>query len=210
MSAALLAAALGYLLGSFSGSLMLGRLRGVDVRRHGSGNAGGTNALRVLGWRMALLVVAIDLGKGLLAVFLAWRLFPVDPDWSGAAAGLAAVLGHCFPLWHGFRGGKGVATAAGASLLLLPLATVGAIAALWLLTLLASGIVSLASLLAALALALLAFFPFAELPARLFAAAVGALVIVMHEANIERLFQGTERRFERVWLLRRWLGGKAR
>lgn len=97
----------GYLLGSVSGSLLLGRRLGVDVREHGSGNAGGTNALRVLGARIALLVVLIDVGKGALAVAVAWVIFPAEPDWPGAAAGLGAVVGHCFPLWHGFRGGKG-------------------------------------------------------------------------------------------------------
>lgn len=193
----------GYLLGSVSGSLLLGRRLGVDVREHGSGNAGGTNALRVLGARIALLVVLIDVGKGALAVAVAWVIFPAEPDWPGAAAGLGAVLGHCFPLWHGFRGGKGVASAAGASFLLLPL-WVPALAALWLLGLLASGFVSLASLLAAAALALLAFFPFAELPVRLFAGLVAAVVILRHEANIERLIQGRENRFERIWLLKRF------
>lgn len=207
MSEALLAGLIGYLLGSLSGSLLLGRWYGVDVRQHGSGNAGGTNALRVLGPRVALLVVLIDVGKGGLAVLLAWLLFPITPDWPGAAAGLAAVLGHCYPLWHGFRGGKGVASAAGASMLLLPWWVPG-LAALWLLTLLASGFASLASLLAALALCLLAFFPFAELPVRLFAILAGAVVILRHESNIERLIQGRESRFERVWLLRRWLTRK--
>ncbi len=203
MSEALLAGLIGYLLGSLSGSLLLGRWYGVDVRRHGSGNAGGTNALRVLGPRVALLVVLIDVGKGGLAVLLAWALFPAMPDWPGATAGFAAVLGHCYPLWHGFRGGKGVASAAGASILLLPWWVPG-LASLWLLTLLASGFASLASLLAALALCLLAFFPVAELPVRLFAIFAGALVILRHEGNIERLIVGRESRFERVWLLRRW------
>ncbi|MDW8478885.1 MAG: glycerol-3-phosphate 1-O-acyltransferase PlsY [Xanthomonadales bacterium] len=198
----LLAAALGYLLGSVSGAVLLGRLHGLDPRQHGSGNAGGTNVLRLLGPQVAAAVVAIDLGKGLLAAALGGQLWP-EPAGAGAAlAGFAAVVGHCYPLWHGFRGGKGVATTAGASLIVLPW-QVPPLALVWLLTLLASGIASLASILAALALALLALWPFGELPARLFAVAAGAWVLLMHQANIERLRQGREPRLERLRLLRR-------
>ena len=104
-----------YLLGSVSGSLLLGRARGVDIREHGSGNAGGTNAFRTLGWKFALGVAAIDIAKGVLATWLALRLAPVGQPLSvsehGYAAAAIAVVGHIWPLWHGFRGGKGAATA---------------------------------------------------------------------------------------------------
>src|SRR5688572_18436357 len=90
-----------YLLGSLSGSLLLGRLRGVDIREHGSGNAGGTNALRTLGWRFALGTVLIDIGKGVAAVWLAMAFGPALP-WLPYAAGFAAVLGHVWPVFHGF------------------------------------------------------------------------------------------------------------
>lgn len=102
---------LSYLLGSVLGSLLLGRLRGVDVRQHGSGNAGATNALRVLGRGMAVAVLAIDAGKGVLAVTLIPAL-PFGPElsWVPILCAFAVVLGHVYPVFHGFKGGKGAAT----------------------------------------------------------------------------------------------------
>src|SRR3982750_4175819 len=98
---------LAYLLGSLSGSLLLGRFRGVDIRTQGSGNAGGTNALRTQGWKFALGVVVVDVGKGALAAWLALRSAPTDGTLSpyavALAASLAAVIGHVWPVWHGFR-----------------------------------------------------------------------------------------------------------
>ena len=111
---------LAYLLGSVSGSLLLGRFKNVDIRAQGSGNAGGTNAFRTQGLLFALGVVLIDVGKGFIA---AWWIPSLDfGELHGnmevntlvMACGFAAVLGHCFPIWHGFRGGKGAATAVGA------------------------------------------------------------------------------------------------
>jgi acyl phosphate:glycerol-3-phosphate acyltransferase len=113
---------LSYLLGSIVGSLLVGRLRGgVDIRELGSGNAGGTNALRTQGKSFAIWVLVIDIAKGWLAVRLIapWVLpgvAPSPPDlavWAPAACGIAAIAGHVYPLWHGFRGGKGVATLVG-------------------------------------------------------------------------------------------------
>ncbi len=116
-STELLNIVLAYLLGSFSGSLMLGALRKVDIRLSGSGNAGGTNAFRTQGLRFALGVVLIDVAKGVLAAALISRLHFLGGggagDYSTQAllCGFAAIVGHCFPVWHGFRGGKGAATA---------------------------------------------------------------------------------------------------
>ena len=110
-----------YLLGSLSGSLLLGKLRGVDIRQHGSGNAGGTNALRTQGWKFALGTVLVDVGKGALAAWLALR-FGGDVAWLPYAAAGAAVLGHVYPVFHGFRGGKGAGTLVGVLLVLWPLA----------------------------------------------------------------------------------------
>ena len=195
-----------YLLGSVSGSLLLGRLRGVDIRRHGSGNAGGTNALRTLGWRFALGVVAIDLGKGALAAWLALRFAPLgqalDVTAHGYAAAACAVVGHVWPLWHGFRGGKGAATAVGGLLMLWPW-SIGVLLPVWMAVLVATGYVGLSTLLAALALPLLAWGTDAE-PARLWFSIFAALFIAFtHRANLQRLRQGTESRFERARLLHR-------
>jgi glycerol-3-phosphate acyltransferase PlsY len=133
-----------YLLGSLSGSLLLGRLHGVDIRRLGSGNAGGTNALRSLGWRFGLGVVAIDIAKGAAAAWLGARLHAAAPAGfddaftQGALCGFAAIVGHCWPLYFGFRGGKGAASAAGAIAVLMPALLVPVLVA-WQLVLVATG-----------------------------------------------------------------------
>ena len=202
-----------YLLGSVSGSLLLGRLRGVDIRRHGSGNAGGTNALRTLGWRFALGVVAIDVGKGALAAWLALRFAPLgqalDVTAHGYAAAACAVVGHVWPLWHGFRGGKGAATAVGGLLMLWPW-SIGVLLPVWMLVLVATGYVGLSTVLAALALPVLAWGTDAE-PARLWFSMFAALFIAFtHRANLQRLRHGTESRFERARLLHRLHRGWSR
>jgi len=126
MTALIIKVVLAYLLGSVSGSLMLGRLKKVDIRSLGSGNAGGTNAFRTQGLVFALGVVVIDVGKGFLAAWWIPALglggLPAiaDSNLLAMACGLAAVVGHCFPIWHGFRGGKGAATAVGVLIFIEP------------------------------------------------------------------------------------------
>ena len=195
---ALLVAA--YLLGSLSGSLLLGRLRGVDIRTHGSGNAGGTNALRTLGWRFALGTVLIDVGKGVAAAWLARRFG--DAAWVPYAAGFAAMLGHVWPVFHGFRGGKGGGTLVGVLLVLWPLAVPVMIGA-WAVVLVASGYVGLATIVAAASLAPLALIA-GERPERIvFAVGVALFIAFTHRANLARLRAGTESRFERARLFAR-------
>ena len=190
-----------YLLGSLSGSLLLGKLRGVDIRQLGSGNAGGTNALRTQGWKFALGTVLVDVGKGALAAWLAIR-FGGGIDWLPYAAAGAAVLGHVYPVFHGFRGGKGAGTLVGVLLVLWPLAVVVMIGA-WLLVLVASGYVGLSTVLAGLGLVPLALETDAG-PARLvFTIALALFLVFTHRGNLARLRAGTEPRFERVRLLRR-------
>ena len=204
MTSALLIVA-AYLLGSLSGSLLLGRLRGVDIRTLGSGNAGGTNALRTQGWKFALGTVLVDVGKGVLAVWLAQR-WGGGAAWLPYAAATAAVVGHVWPVFHGFRGGKGAGTLVGALLVIWPLA-VGVLIATWLLVLTASGYVGLSTVLAAATLVPLAWFTQAD-PVRLGFVVVMALFIAFtHRANLARLRAGTESRFERARLWAR-LGRK--
>ncbi|MEW5836049.1 MAG: glycerol-3-phosphate 1-O-acyltransferase PlsY [Pseudomonadota bacterium] len=194
---------LAYLLGSFSGSLLLGRLRGVDIRTLGSGNAGGTNALRTQGWRFALGTVLIDIGKGALATWLAWQWMPdAARGWGEYAAALAAVAGHVWPLFHGFRGGKGAATLVGALAVAWP-AALPVILAVWLLSLLSTGYVGLSTVLAAISLPLFAMASGAGAIRIVFALAAAALLVYTHRANLARLRAGTESRFERVRVLRR-------
>ncbi|MEO5829200.1 MAG: glycerol-3-phosphate 1-O-acyltransferase PlsY [Rhodanobacter sp.] len=199
----LLAAA--YLLGSLSGSLLLGKLRGVDIRQLGSGNAGGTNALRTQGVMFALGTVLIDIGKGVLAAWLAWHWLPASMwPWGGYACALAAVIGHVWPVFHGFRGGKGAATLVGALCVVWPMA-VPVVLATWLLCLTLSGYVGLSTVLAGFsALALALFTP--EQPLQLaFAVCAALLLLFTHRANLARLRAGTEPRFERVRVLGRLL-----
>ncbi len=189
---------LAYLLGSFSGSLMLGRLRGVDIRRLGSGNAGGTNALRTQGWKFALGTVLVDVGKGVLAVWVAQR-WGSGEAWLPYAAGLAAVVGHVWPVFHGFRGGKGAGTLVGALLVLWPLSVVFLIGS-WLLVLTVSGYVGLSTVLAAAVLVPLALATDADALRLAFAATLALFIAFTHRGNLARLRAGTEPRFERARL----------
>lgn len=202
MSAALLILA-AYLLGSLSGSLLLGRLRGVDIRTQGSGNAGGTNAFRTQGLKFALGVVAIDIGKGALAAWLGLRFGDArDAAWLAHATAFAAVVGHVWPLWHGFRGGKGAATVVGATLVLWPSA-MPILLAVWIAVLVLTGYVGLGTVLAGLALAALATLTQAAAPRLAFALAAAALLAWTHRGNLARLRAGTESRFEKARLLHR-------
>jgi glycerol-3-phosphate acyltransferase PlsY len=194
---------LSYLLGSVSGSLLLGRLRGVDIRAAGSGSTGGTNAFRTQGAWFALGTVAIDIGKGALAAWLALRFLPagMHPAWPYACA-FAAVLGHVWPLFHGFRGGKGAATLVGGLATLWPQATVPALL-VWILALMWTGYVGLSTMLAGVAI-LVAAMAWHETPTRVgYAALVALFLLYTHRANISRLKRGNESRFERVRVLGR-------
>jgi acyl phosphate:glycerol-3-phosphate acyltransferase len=199
-----------YLLGTALGSLILGRFRGVDIRRLGSGNAGATNALRTQGKLFGLLVLLIDIAKGLLAVWwLPAAVLPgigIDPDvprgWLSVACGFAVILGHVYPVWFDFRGGKGAATVVGvvAALqlrLLLPLLLS------WFIVLVLTGYVGLATMLSAIALAIAVYVLEPDnVPLLSFCAAVAAFVVFTHRANIARMRAGTESRVRRLWLFR--------
>lgn len=200
---------LAYLLGSLSGALLLGRLRGVDIRTQGSGNAGGTNALRTQGWRFALGVALIDIAKGALAAGLGLALPAAGApgaEVQGLACGLAAVLGHVWPVFFGFRGGKGAATLVGAIAVVAP-ALLLPLLAVWLLLLTSTGYVGLATVAAGLA-AVPASVWLAPGDRALFAfaAAAAALVAFTHRANLQRLRAGSEHRFERARVLARLFG----
>lgn len=207
----LILATAAYLLGSISGSLVLGRLRNVDIRTMGSGNAGGTNALRTVGWSFALGVVLIDLGKGVVAAWLLPMLAPLiseaEPDrlWLACACGFAAVLGHVWPVYFGFRGGKGAGTAVGAVLVVAPWCFVPLLL-VWLITLLGTGYVGLATILAGLSLVpsmvLLGPDPL-PMALAVFAIALAVLLVFTHRSNLSRLASGTENRFEKARVLKR-------
>lgn len=207
-------ALIAYLLGSVIGSLLVGRLvGGPDIRASGSGNAGGTNAFRTRGWKFALPVVLIDAGKGVLAVLLLAPLdLPLVPDaafhaeWIAVACGAAAVVGHVWPLWYGFRGGKGMATYLGAlGALAWPVLVMALL--VWTIVLLLTGFVSLSTMLAATAAAVYALLVTGLSPLFWFALAMAAFMVFTHRANVQRLRDGSENRFEKVMIFRRMLGG---
>jgi glycerol-3-phosphate acyltransferase PlsY len=190
-----------YMLGSIPTAVWIGkRFHGIDVREHGSGNAGTTNTIRVLGWYTGIPVLIIDLAKGWLAAIL--------PVISGLAApessmminlqiitGIAAIVGHIFPLFAGFRGGKGVATMFGVLLALHPLLTVSCIG-VFLTVLIITGIVSVSSMCAGVAFPLLLFFVFdsPSIVFKIFSVMVGIALIITHRRNIKRLLNGDEKR----------------
>lgn len=195
-------ALIAYLVGSLMGALLVGRLKGVDIRTQGSGNAGATNALRTQGWPFALGVAGFDIAKGVIAVLLiAGLLAPADLT-QRFACGLAAAIGHCYPIWHGFRGGKGAATVVGGIAVLWPMA-IPVLLAVWLGTLILTGYVGLSTILTGLAVAILALATQAEAPRLAFAVAVALLLLFTHRANVARLRAGTESRFEKIRLLHR-------
>ncbi len=215
---------LSYLVGSIPASVWIGQaLYGIDVRQHGSGNAGATNAFRVLGWKAGTLATLVDLGKGLFAagVIATIRLDSLPAEvgvWEAStvvrlAAGIFAVIGHMFPIWANFKGGKGVNTAAGMLLALTPISmyiTLG----VFFLVLISFRYVSLASLSAVVAfpstIAVRKYvFGIESLDASLliFSAMLAAAIIVAHRSNIKRLLNGTESRV-RTFRPARGLRGK--
>ena len=181
----------GYLLGSLPFAYVVARwAAGIDIRHAGSGNVGAANVLRNTRWSVGLTVLALDMGKGALAAWLGQSL--AGP--AGAAVGaVASVLGHVHPVWLGFSGGKGVATGAGAFLVLAPHSALGTIVAfaviVW-----RTRFVSLASMVAAVLLPLLALFTDEGAPAVLAGIVVGGIVLFHHRDNVGRLRAGTERR----------------
>ncbi|HMA17703.1 MAG TPA: glycerol-3-phosphate 1-O-acyltransferase PlsY [Thermoanaerobaculia bacterium] len=182
-----------YLLGSISFAVLLVRtVTGKDIRAEGSGNAGATNVLRGHGKKLALAVAFLDVAKGAAAVAL-MRLVTADPFWSSAAA-VAAVLGHLFPIFYGFRGGKGVATAVGAFALLAPLALLCSLA-VFVAVVASTRYVSLGSVIAMVLLPPFAGLLFHAPRSVVTAAAVIALLVILkHLGNLKRLSRGEERK----------------
>jgi acyl phosphate:glycerol-3-phosphate acyltransferase len=197
----------GYLFGSFPAGYFAGRLAGVDVRKVGSGNIGATNVLRVLGKKWGLPVFAIDAFKGFAAVRLAfflvryWPEAKPDAEYFAILGAMMSVVGHSFPVWLRFRGGKGVATSAGALIGLMPLA-VPLVFLVWLIVFQTTRYVSLASIIAAIFLpiiiGLFARWKFVDTWALIyFSILIMVLVLWRHRSNFSRLLNGTEQRFTR-------------
>jgi acyl phosphate:glycerol-3-phosphate acyltransferase len=198
MLAPVLALLASYLLGAIPTSHLVSRLFAkIDLREHGSGNLGATNLYRVLGWKYAIPVALFDIAKGAIPV-LVFAPQVSDSELFGLACGVAAILGHVFSVFVGFKGGKGVATAAGVMLGLTPLA-LAVVATIWAVLVLLTGYVSLGSIAAAAVLPFAVYLLERPTTAELLwiDSAVAAGVIFLHRRNIERLLTGTESRFGR-------------
>lgn len=204
---------LAYLLGSIIGGLIVGQLRGgVDIRTLGSGNAGGTNALRTQGPMFAFWVMVIDAGKGWVAAAVLPQLqLPfagIDPTidrlWLAVACAVAVVVGHVYPVWYGFRGGKGAATLIGVLLGLKPVALVPVLI-VWLIVVMLTGFVGLATMLATAAFPAYVVVTGVDPSWALlsFGCVMVLFVCYTHRLNIERMRMGTENRAQRLWLLRK-------
>ena len=204
---------LSYLLGALNGALIVGKFAGgVDIRTLGSGNAGGTNALRTQGKWFAFRVMVIDVGKGFLPPWLLPTLtlpgVPLDPDvsraWLTLACAGAAVVGHCYPVWFDFKGGKGAATAIGALLGIAPGLTLPALL-VWCLVITTTGFVGLATMLAMAALPV--WVALSDRPDSRelfwFLVTLALFIVYTHRDNIQRLREGRENRLEKAMLWRR-------
>lgn len=210
----LLSLLLSYLAGSIPTSIILGKVtRGIDIREYGSGNAGGTNTFRVLGWKPALVVTIADISKGWLAVgvfapyFFQYQPVP-DMGLLQILCGFAAVLGHTYTIFAGFKGGKGVGTLAGMLIALFPVALPLCLI-VFVLTLMLTGYVSLSSILASaslpvflLLLPVLTGIEPAELSLMVFGLLIPWFIVYTHRSNIGRIREGTENRFEKAMILR--------
>lgn len=190
MSAALLVLA-GYVLGSVPTGMLVGMAFGVDVRKVGSGNIGTANVLRAVGKGAAVLTMAGDMLKGLLPVVIARAL--TDSEWVLAGVALAAVVGHCWPVFLRFKGGKGVATGAGTSIGLAPPVGLG-LFALWWAVALTTRYTSLAAIVVMIASPFAFFFTGQPLPYVLYTIFGGGLVLWRHRENARALIRGTERK----------------
>lgn len=198
---------LGYLFGSFPTGYFVGRLTGVDIRAVGSGNIGATNVLRVLGKRWGYTVFFVDAFKGFAAVRVAFFIAghmpspPQHPEYFGILAAMLCVVGHTFPVWLRFKGGKGVATSAGALFGLMPL-VVPFIVLIWIILFEITRYVSVASIIASVSLpvAVWLFLRWGYLEGAAlfyFSIAIAGLVLWRHRSNFSRLLHGTEQRFSR-------------
>jgi len=208
-----------YVVGSTPTSIIVSKFKyKTDIREHGSGNAGATNIFRTFGWKPALFVTVVDIFKGWLPAYIAGNIhsetimFGNNADALMIIAGFAAVLGHTYTVFAGFKGGKGVGTAAGMLIALFPIALPICLI-VFALTLVTTGIVSLGSILAATALPITLFIieginPDSQisLTLRIFALLIPVFIIFTHRSNVKRMMEGTENRFEKTRIFKRKTG----
>jgi glycerol-3-phosphate acyltransferase PlsY len=203
---------LSYLVGSISGSMVLGRIKGLDIRTMGSGNAGGTNALRSVGPIFALGVIFIDIGKGIFAVLIISKLvfineLLIDKNTVSIVCGVAAVLGHVYPLYYNFKGGKGAGTLIGIVAALFPI-SIPYVFIGWLLVVITTGFVGLATIVGSIVLVITVYLFHAmgiNSPLGYFSISMALFILFTHKSNIIRMINNEENRFEKVMIFRNFL-----
>jgi len=196
---------LSYLIGSISGSMLMGKLRGIDIRTMGSGNAGGTNAFRTQGAIFALSVIAVDIAKGYVATYYISEDFG-QGSLVGILCGIAAVLGHVYPIYYNFKGGKGAGTLVGILIGLYPFGLLIAFS-VWLFILVLTGYVGLSTILAGISFPILIyaenFMGGLNSSIGLFSIIMALFLVFTHRSNIGRMLQGNENRFEKVMIFKK-------
>ena len=199
---------LSYLIGSISGSMLLGSIKGIDIRKMGSGNAGGTNAFRTMGSLFALGVIVIDIFKGVIAVllisqfrFIANYSF-LSSDLVEISCAIAAVLGHVYPIYYNFKGGKGAGTLIGIVGVLFPQCIIYALLS-WVITLIFTGYVGLGTIIAGIVLSISAYCFDVSNIHFYFSVLMSIFIIFTHRSNIKRMFQGDENRFEKIMIFKK-------
>ena len=204
---------LSYLLGSISGSILMGKLKGIDIREMGSGNAGGTNSFRIMGAPFALSVLFIDVLKGFIAVKFVPHLQlrdilstnTIDIELLHIICGAGVVLGHVYPIYHGFKGGKGAGTMVGVLAVLFPLSLVICFI-FWLIILIFTGYVGLSTIMAGIILPIITAFCFEGglgTPFGIFTMIISLFIIFTHRSNIRIMLDGNENRFEKAMVFRK-------
>ena len=195
-----------YLIGSLSGSMILGTIKGVDIRKQGSGNAGATNALRTIGPMFAIGVMLIDVLKGFLPVFLIGKCNPaLSIELFTTLIGASSVLGHVYPIYYNFKGGKGAGTLGGVIIALFPECFIYVLA-VWLISLILTGYVGLSTILAGISFVIVTYFKYSpELGAKIFTTPFGIFSIFIaiflvftHRENIKRMINGNENQFKKI------------
>ena len=198
---------LAYVLGSISGSMVMGKFKNVDIRKMGSGNAGGTNAFRTQGILFALPVVLIDIGKGFIAAeyfhslnFLNTTAFIDSPH---LIFGSAAVIGHCYPIFHNFKGGKGAGTAMGVLISVFPNTLLPALI-VWILSLMLTGFVGLSTILASVTVSIVSIYHLPLLDdIQIMCFFISSFIIFMHRSNITRMIKGKENQFKKIMIFKK-------
>ena len=198
---------LAYLLGSISGSMVMGKLNNVDIRKMGSGNAGGTNAFRTQGIFFALPVVLIDIGKGFIAAEYFHSINFVNTNTmiesSHLFFGSAAVIGHCYPIFHNFKGGKGAGTAMGVLISVFPNTLLPALI-VWILSLIFTGFVGLSTILASITVSIISIYTFPLINnIQIMCFFISLFIIFMHRSNITRMIKGKENQFKKIMIFKK-------